>query len=241
MRLGSRLLIFDSGTGMRPLGLQMDNGEKLDFDLFFSHTHWDHIAGLPFFCPAYRAENCIRIHAGHLAPEGRIEDVLRQSMSPPLFPVPLDVLRSKKSFHDFRAGDTLDIGDGIRLRTALLNHPDRATGYRVEYGGKAVCYVTDTEHVPGTLDRNILDLIAGSDLVIYDSTYQDDEFEKYVGWGHSTWQEGIRLCKAADVHRLAIFHHDPGRSDDALDRIGEAARAQLDGAFIATEGEVVRP
>lgn len=241
VRCGNRLLAFDAGTGARPFGLSLPVRGPIHVDHFFSHTHWDHITGLPFFCPAYRAECEITVRAGHLGPGGSIEAVLRLAMSKPLFPVPLDVFHARIRFEDFIAGAILDLGDGIVVRSAALNHPDGATGYRVEFAGKSVCYVTDTEHVPGAPDQNILGLIRDADLVIYDSTYTDDEFPRYVGWGHSTWQEGVRLCHAAGARRLALFHHDPGRDDDALDRIARQAAAAFPGAFVAREGETVAP
>ena len=114
------------------------------------------------------------------------------------------------------------------------SHKD-ATGYRVEYGGKSMCYVTDTEHVPGKPDQNILGLIEGADLVIYDSTYTDREFESHVGWGHSTWQEGVRLCLAAQVKQLAIFHHDPDHEDPFMERLEADARQMWSGALVARE------
>lgn len=239
VRCGGRLLAFDAGTGARPFGLSLPASGPVHLDQFFSHTHWDHITGFPFFSPAYRAECEIAVRAGHPGPGGSIEAALRQAMSRPLFPVPLDVFHARFSFEDFIAGATLELGDGIVVRSAALNHPDGATGYRVEFGGKSVCYVSDTEHLPGAPDRNILGLISGADLVIYDSTYTDEEFSRYAGWGHSTWQEGIRLCRAAGARRLALFHHEPGRDDDALDRIGRQAAAAFPGAFVAREGETV--
>ena len=142
-------------------------------------------------------------------------------------------------FSDFVAGETLDLGDGIVVKTAPLNHPNGATGYRVEFEGRSVCYVTDTEHAPGSPDQNILGLIKDADLVIYDSTYTDDEFAAYVGWGHSTWQEGARLCQAAGVKRYGIFHQYPGRDDSALDQIGIAAASLYPGAFVARERETI--
>jgi phosphoribosyl 1,2-cyclic phosphodiesterase len=102
-----------------------------------------------------------------------------------------------------------------------------------------VCYVTDTEHVPGSLDRNVLDLINGADLVIYDSTYSDAEFPNKVGWGHSTWQEGVRLCRQAGVKRLAIFHHDPDHVDEDMARIEREAQAMWSGAMVSRDNMVV--
>jgi ribonuclease BN (tRNA processing enzyme) len=95
--------------------------------------------------------------------------------------------------------------------------------------------------VPGAPDRNILGLIRDADIVVYDSTYCDDEFPRFVGWGHSTWQEGVRLCQAAGARRLALFHHEPGRDDAALDRIGRQAAALLPGALVAREGMTLSP
>jgi phosphoribosyl 1,2-cyclic phosphodiesterase len=125
------------------------------------------------------------------------------------------------------------------VRTVPLSHPDRATGYRVEHAGKSVAYVTDTEHEPGRLDDNVLALVARADVMIYDSTYTDEEFPSRTGWGHSTWQEGVRLAAAAGVRRLVVFHHDPGRDDAALDRIAAAAAARRPGTLVAREGMVI--
>ena len=105
-------------------------------------------------------------------------------------------------YREFRAGETLKPAPDVAVRTTALNHPDGATGYRVDYAGRSLCYLTDTEHVPGAPDRNILELIAGADLVIYDSMYTDAEYETYTGWGHSTWQ-GVRLCREAGASACA--------------------------------------
>ncbi len=241
MRCGDRLLIFDAGTGIRLLGGVLDGAGPVDADLFFSHTHLDHIIGLPFFCPAYRPENRYQIWAGHLGADCTVEQALRLCMQKPLFPVPLDVFKADMIFHDFAAGDVLEPRPGIVVRTAPLNHPDGATGYRIEYGGRSVCYVTDTEHVPGAADHNILTLIDGADVVIYDCTYTDEEFDAYKGWGHSTWQEGVRLCQAAGAKSLIIYHHSPDHDDAAMDRIAEEAAQVFPGATVAREGMVLRP
>jgi phosphoribosyl 1,2-cyclic phosphodiesterase len=153
MRCGDHLLIFDCGTCIRALGQALTRaGKPVQADAFFSHTHWDHIAGLPFFCAAFDPNSAFRVHAGHLDPALGIEGALRLAMRPPLFPVPLDIFRADIGFVDFAAGDTLQPRDGVTVRTAPLNHPDGATGYRVEYDGRAVCYVTDTEHDPAKPD-----------------------------------------------------------------------------------------
>jgi ribonuclease BN (tRNA processing enzyme) len=116
-----------------------------------------------------------------------------------------------------------------------LKHPDGATGYRLDYQGHSVCYVTDTEHDIGKPDQNILGLIEGADLLIYDCTFTDQQFEAKRGWGHSTWQEGVRLAQAAKVKRLAIFHHDPDHEDSFMERIEAQAFAMWAGAFVARD------
>ncbi len=165
--------------------------------------------------------------------------MLEQLMQPPFFPVPLDIMHACIAFNDFAPGDLIEPGEGIVIRTAALNHPGGAVGYRVEYGGRAACYVTDTEHVPGAPDKAVLDLIAGADLVIYDATYTDEEFERFRGWGHSTWQEGVRLCAAAGAARLVAFHHDPDHDDAALDGIDAELRAARPGSLVAREGMAI--
>lgn len=239
VRCGERMLLFDAGTGIRYLGRALD-AARLDADIYFTHTHFDHVCGLPFFRPLFEPQNRFRLWAGHLSGAMTLKRVLAEFMMSPLFPVPPEVFRSTLEYRDFNAGETLTSGD-VKLRTAKLNHPDGATGYRVEYDGRAFCYVTDTEHVPGSLDRNILSLIAGADLVVYDSMYTDEEYRHYVGWGHSTWQEGVRLCKEAGVKRLAVFHHDPEHDDDQLDGIAREVERLLPGSVVAHEGLVLEP
>ena len=241
VRCGSRLLIFDAGTGMRLLGRELDKSGRVEAEIFFTHTHFDHITGLPFFSPAFKPENRFRFWAGHLLPEYRLYDVLSDMMMAPLFPVPLDVLKADISYVDFKPRETLELGPGIRIRTAPLNHPNGATGYRIEFGGRAICYVTDTEHVPGKPDANILGLVEGADYLIYDSTYTEEELPRFKGWGHSTWEEGARLCAAAKVKTLVIFHHDPAHDDAFMDAVAKKAAKARPGTLVAREGMVITP
>jgi phosphoribosyl 1,2-cyclic phosphodiesterase len=241
VHVGGRILIFDGGTGMRSLGLELDKRSPVDADVFFTHTHFDHICGLPFFSSAYVSKNRFRLHAGHLLPDHTLRYVLSEMMTAPVFPIPITVFGPHLTYHDFRCGETLTPYPGVTLKTAPLNHPNRATGYRIEYGGKSICYVTDTEHVIGQPDRNVLDLIDGADLVIYDSTYTDDEYPGHVGWGHSTWQEGCRLADTAKVKRLVVFHHDPGHDDPFMDRVAAAAEKMRPGTVVAVEGTTLTP
>ena len=233
---GGERIIIDAGTGIRSLGHWLLRKNVGVATMLLSHTHWDHINGFPFFSPAFRPERSFHVMAGHLSGNS-IKDVFAGQMNNPYFPVPLAAMKAKMTFEDFRAGDSFTLGRGgtVKVRTKPLNHPDNATGYRIEYDGKSVCYVTDTEHVVGVPNQNILDLIEGADLVIYDSTYTDKEFPHKLGWGHSTWEEGVRLCQAANAKSLAIFHHDPDHEDMFMEGLESRARAHWIGAFVARE------
>ena len=176
--------------------------------------------------------------AGHLkgrSDEG-IQDILSTQMHNPMFPVPLEAMQAKLRFEDFDAGDSFSLPSDITVKTAALNHPNGATGYRIEHDGASICYVTDTEHIPGELDQNVLGLIDGADLVIYDSTYTEEEFPAKVGWGHSTWNQGMRLCQEAGAKRLAIFHHDPEHDDAFMDNLAVEAEKAWEGNFVCREG-----
>ena len=234
---GNQKFILDCGTGIRNLGQHLTTTDFEHCDILLTHTHWDHINGFPFFGPAFNPAYQFDMYAGHLMDKGGVQTVMESQMDNPMFPVPLDAMKARLSFNDFSAGDVLDIGKTAKVRvlTAPLNHPNGATGYRIECEGKAFCLITDTEHTPGSLDQNILSLIEGADLVIYDSTYTDDEFSSKIGWGHSTWQEGIRLCKASEVKRLGIFHHDPEHDDDFMDNVALQAAAVWDKSFVIQE------
>jgi phosphoribosyl 1,2-cyclic phosphodiesterase len=245
MRVGGQRLIFDAGTGIRLLGDQIIAENKVSGGLaghiFFSHSHWDHIQGFPFFSPAFVAGNRFDIYGG-LTPNGiTIKERLDTQMMDPNFPVPLKIMGAEMNFHNLAVGEVIQLA-AVTVISAPLNHPGSATGYRVNYGGRSAAYVTDTEHLPGQLDENILKLIQGVDLFIYDCTYTDDEYghptNGKVGWGHSTWQEGVRLAQIAGVKQLVIFHHDPSHNDAFMDDIGRSAKALFPGAVVAQEGQV---
>jgi phosphoribosyl 1,2-cyclic phosphodiesterase len=233
-------LILDAGTGLRALGASLNGRHDLKGHIFLTHTHIDHIIGFPFFRPAYSANNRFELWAGHLGGEtGALEGVLADLMRAPIFPVPLNIMHACIAFHDFAAGAAIEPVPGVTLRTTPLNHPNGATGYRVEHAGRSFCYATDTEHRAGGLDRNILELIAGSELLIYDATYTEAEYARFRGWGHSTWNEGVRLCEAAGVPRLIAFHHDPDHTDADLDRVAAELARALPGSQVAQEGMVL--
>ncbi len=211
-------------------------------NMFFTHSHWDHIQGFPFFVPAFVPGNKFKIH-GAIAPNGStIEQRLNDQMLHPNFPVPLQIMGATLEFCDIDVGEVVKIGN-VEISNGLLNHPGEAIGYRVSYRGHAAAYVSDTEHFPGRLDDNVLRLAQDADVMIYDCTYTDDEYhnekDSRVGWGHSTWQEAVKLAKAANVKQLVIFHHDPTHTDEFMDDIARQTLIAMPNSIVAKEGMVL--
>lgn len=237
--VGGQTLILDAGTGLRALGKRLLRDRVRNATLLLSHAHWDHINGFPFFEAAYCPDFALNIYARDLTGCDCIGEVLSTCMEKPLFPVPLTTMRAKMGFQNLHAGDQLDLAPGLVVKTGELNHPGGAVGYRIEYAGKAFCYITDTEHVAGKMDPNILRLIEGADVVAYDATYTETEYATRIGWGHSTWNEGVKLVQAAGAKRLCLFHHDPDHDDAAMAAIERDASLVLPGTFAAREGAVL--
>lgn len=243
IRAGEHRLIFDGGTGLRVLGQHLLKEIPLKAHLFFTHSHWDHIQGFPFFTPAFIPGNEFNIY-GMIAPDGStIEQRLSGQMLHPNFPVPLQIMGAALHFHDLELEKSLSLGEDLVVENALLNHPGESVGYRINWQGHGVAYITDTEHFPDRLDENVIKLAQDADVMIYDATYTDEEYSSEksskVGWGHSTWQEGIKLAEAANVKTFVIFHHDPLHNDDFLDAVGQEAAAQFPNAVMAKEGMVL--
>jgi phosphoribosyl 1,2-cyclic phosphodiesterase len=237
VRCGGQTLIFDGGTGLRPFGdAIMKSGTVLDADLFLSHCHLDHVAGLPFFAPLFAPKHKLRIWAGNLPPNLPLKTALRTMMSPPLFPIDVESFRADIEYRDFKPGTVMTPRKGVELKTAMLNHPGGAVGYRVEYGGKVLAYMTDTELPAGRIDPQQLALAANADLLVFDCTYTESEIDSHRGWGHSTWQDGIRFANEAGARTLCLFHHDPSHDDGMMERIERQAAAARPGTIAAKEG-----
>ena len=244
VRAGGKLIILDCGTGLRGLGnALMAQKKPVEADIFFSHMHWDHIQGFPFFTPAFIPGNTFRVY-GQNKNDQTVKSVLEGQMTDPNFPVPLSIMGSALSFHEIQAGASVQIGP-VKVRTTALNHPGGCLGIRVEHAGGSFVYATDTEHdaLNGEIDANLVDLAQGADALVYDAMYTDAEYRGgKIGWGHSTYAEALRIGKAADVKRLYLFHHDPAHDDDFLDaRLAEARQNAADDDILdvemAREGE----
>lgn len=231
-----RTLIIDAGSGIRALGEALIARAELSVDVLFSHCHFDHIEGLPFFGPVYTEGHHVRFWSGHRNGADATRRMIQDFLRPPFFPVSPSAFRAAVTYRDFHAGDALDLGDGISATTVLLNHPGGAVGYRIRYGAKSACYISDVEHKGGGPDPGLVRFIAGADVVIYDSMYTDEEYAGYRGYGHSTWQEAVKLADAGAVKRLMLYHHFPGRSDGMLAEIEKEAAGLRKDTMFAKEG-----
>jgi CheY-like chemotaxis protein len=255
------LLIFDAGTGIRKLGLALAGGGPVRAYLFISHTHSDHIQGLPFFAPIFLAGSHLSIF-GPAGIERSLPGALAGQMELTYFPVPMHELESRREVNELGEQE-FTLGE-IRVRTQYLNHTLPTLGYRVEAGGAVLVYATDHEPHPGTLwrpdrpsghfepglmlhpgDTRHAEFLRGADLVIHDAQYTAAEYASRKNWGHSPVEYVLDVALAAGARRLALFHHDPTRTDAALDELLQRARTyvQEQGAslevLVAAEGAVL--
>ena len=233
---GDTRIIIDAGTGLVTLGNERMAGGPRHSTILLSHLHWDHIAGLPFFTPIYVPGHRVELASG---PNGvmSLEDAMKNVFRAPFFPVDWTDLGGDVSTRELKPNDRFTIGD-ITVTMAKLNHPDPVYGFRLEHGGQSIVYATDTEHF-SCIDPTLKRLAAGADILIYDSQYLPSEYPTKVGWGHSTWEAGADLARAAGVPQLVLFHHDPGRTDAELAALEADARAALPGTVAAREGLIL--
>ena len=242
LEAGGKRLILDGGTGIRELGQELMGEGPSESILLFSHVHWDHIQGLPFFVPFFVPGYSFRIFALP-ALLARVEKVLTKQMEAEVFPVDFEALAAKISF-EMLDPEGLDLG-GVRVSAFEQNHPGGSYGYRIEADGHVLVYATDNEIDP---DKDpggfaaMVEKLRGVELLVADGQYTLEEYPQRIGWGHSAVPWVVRLAREAGVKRLAITHHDPMRNDEALSELERQTRKQAEDVqvFFAREGLVTR-
>jgi len=225
VRIDDDIIILDGGTGLRLLGrslLAEFGGKPLNLTLLISHTHWDHIQGLPFFAPLYDARCRLRILGGEGARKGLVEALTGQ-MEGTYFPVPFSKLPSNIEIEELRE---FNFALGSTLVSAQrANHPGFCVGYRLFSPDGLICFFPDTEPRPGGDDREMIDFIRDADVLILDSQFDRQEYSRHTGWGHGCVEDSVSLALKAGVKRLLLFHHDPNHDDRTIDRFVRHARA----------------
>jgi phosphoribosyl 1,2-cyclic phosphodiesterase len=237
-------LLIDAGTGIRRAGDRLSDEGVRHIRLIFTHAHWDHVLGFPFFRPLYTGGVRIEIF-GCLEAQHSVRQMLRRAMSPPGFPVDLNDVAADLVFHEPCRGQ-YKVG-GFSVTTIPLSHPNGGVGYRIEEGGRSVVFLTDNELgsvLPGGRTRSeYAAFAAGADLLLHDGELNAEEYQTRRGWGHSTWEDAFGLALEAGVRRFGIWHHNMLRDDDAIDRIvaectarAGAGEADLE-CFAARQGD----
>jgi phosphoribosyl 1,2-cyclic phosphodiesterase len=228
------LIVLDAGTGMRELGRSLvagANGSGIAGDIFLTHAHWDHIQGIPFFAPIFQQGNRFTIW-GSRTLETSIDRVIKDQMSPVVFPVTFDGLSARIDFREI--AEERHTGSGYEVRAFAVQHPGGALGYRfssADKTGHSFVYISDNELSADasyeTRDGwrdDLVEFIRGASLLVHDATYTTDEYQAHRGWGHSTYDDAVTLALDAGVDDLVLFHHKPERSDAELDRYVAEAR-----------------
>jgi phosphoribosyl 1,2-cyclic phosphodiesterase len=245
VRCGDTLIILDGGTGLRLLGQDLMKQMPIEAWMFFSHVHWDHIQGFPFFSPAFVRGNTIHLFGGHNVTR-TLEETLAGQMDFPSFPVHLSEMGAKMSFRDVYEGEVVTVGakQDVKVSNARGNHPNGVYAYRIEYQGKVLVYITDSEHY-AIVDPKLKKLSQGADVLIFDAMYTPEEYAgesggmPKTGWGHATFVAGCELAKVAGVKQLVLHHHDPSQSDAMVRDKERRARELFANTVAAREGLVI--
>jgi phosphoribosyl 1,2-cyclic phosphodiesterase len=236
-------LILDAGTGIRALGDQMAQEPHPRATLLFSHLHWDHVQGFPFFRPAYLPSAELTLIGPEPLGARGLRATLERQMSPPNFPVPLGAMRAKLAFEAARPGQAIELGP-FRVTPFALPHPQDCLGYRIEADGAVFVFATDVELSAAGLTPEISRAIERADLLALDAQYTPEEYAGHSGpskkgWGHSTMMDAAQVASALNVRRLLLFHHDPSRDDAQVDAMVAEAQRVFPATEAAREGEAV--
>lgn len=225
---GGEVIIIDAGSGIRALGNALTDEGLREFSFVFTHAHWDHILGFPFFKPLYTSDARLTIH-GCPMQQGNMETLLSRVMSAPYFPVPFDQVRGQIHHAPPCEGDII-IGD-VNVSSIPLSHPNMGLGYKFTQGSKTFAFITDNElehpHRGGRTFDEYVEFCRGVDLLIHDAEYTQEEYAARKGWGHSSWHQAARLAASAGVSAYGLYHHNQDRSDDGVDALVEQSRELL--------------
>lgn len=246
-----RVFIVDAGSGIRNLGKALMKDKHVSAIRFFiTHPHWDHLSGFPFFEPAYSDRFEITFCSGPHA-EGSLQKYLANQMAPPHYPVSFSHLKANFNFsceYLRRINDHCPMGS-LHCQAVPLSHPNGGFGFRFLEQDKTFVFLTDNElgfqHSGGLTRAQYVELCRGADLLLHDAQYTDEEYKLKCGWGHSTYREATDLAIDAGVKRLGLFHHDPDRSDDDLDRQSDYCRKYIQQSgspvecFACSEGDMI--
>jgi phosphoribosyl 1,2-cyclic phosphodiesterase len=235
-------IIFDAGSGIRGLGeALMESGKPVRASLIFSHLHWDHVQGFPFFAPAYRPDASLALYGPGDGGGDALRAALERQMQPPGFPVPFSIMGAALNFQDAKPGETFAVGS-MTVRAFSLPHPNGCQGYRVDAPTGSFVYATDVEVNADTLPPDAADAMADADVLCLDAQYMPEEYEGHrgpcrKGWGHSTMLEAARIAQRVRARRLLLFHHDPSHSDAQVEAMAEDAREVFPASEPAREGQ----
>jgi phosphoribosyl 1,2-cyclic phosphodiesterase len=220
--------VFDAGSGIRALGDRLRSNGVVDADLFLTHFHWDHIQGLPFFSPLYDAGTRLGIH-GPPQEGASLTSLIAGVMAPVYFPVPYEAIAARIEYADIAEDEEWTRGD-VTVQALRVRHPSFTVGYRVSFGGARLLYVPDNElrgaeyPVRADWEDRFRDFIADADILIHDAMFTATEYRARAGWGHSAYEQVIRMAEAAGVRQLVLFHHAPERADVELDGVVDELR-----------------
>ena len=219
------VIIIDAGTGMRKLGNKLLASDKRTCSVLFTHAHWDHLMGFPFFKPIYMKGTRISMYGCPYA-QASIKDILAKSMVAPYFPVEFGQLQAEITSHGV-CEESFSIGP-VRVTPIQLNHPNQGQGYKFTEDGKSFVFITDNElslrHTGGGEYQDYVRFADGADLLIHDSEYTEAQYKMTKGWGHSVYTDALRLALDAGVGQFGLFHHNQERSDAELDQMVEDCR-----------------
>ena len=224
IRRGSEIIILDAGTGLRKLGqslVQEFRRQPLNLTLLLSHTHWDHIQGLPFFAPIYQARCHLRV-LGCKGARASLMKALAGQMESPYFPVPFSQLPSNIEIEELREAD-FAVGQ-LRVSAHHANHPGEAVGYRISSLEGSVAFFPDVEPRNAGNDRGMIEFVRGADILILDSQYDRAEYRSHRGWGHGCVDHSVTLALQSEVKKLVLFHHDPDHDDRQVSALLRHAR-----------------